>query len=153
MQEVIVQGRNLEEALKQASSLLNAKGEDIEFQILDPGSSGLLGRGERPLVIRAWPRKGNAHPLSHSREQPSASVEGGKLKVAHSEGGPYPIVVPCRGVKLLVNGKEFVTAVPVSKNDAIVIETINEWKQGSWVLEITPDRMKAILHLLPALVL
>ncbi|MEW5897919.1 MAG: hypothetical protein AB1652_01930 [Bacillota bacterium] len=65
------------------------------------------------------------------RQHLAAWVEKGELKVEHGAGGPYPVVAPCRGARLFVNGKEFTTAVAVSKSDAVKIETANDFTPGS----------------------
>ncbi|MCL6449587.1 MAG: hypothetical protein K6U04_15875 [Armatimonadetes bacterium] len=52
------------------------------------------------------------------RQHLAAWVEKGELKVEHGAGEPYPVVAPCRGARLFVNGKEFITAVAGSKSEA-----------------------------------
>ncbi|MEW6275117.1 MAG: FapA family protein [Bacillota bacterium] len=87
---------------------------------------------------------------SPPRQHPAAWVEKGELKVEHGAERPYPVVAPCRGVRLFVNGKEYTTAVVVSKSDAVKIETTNDFIAGSWTLEIASDRMAAFVKLQPA---
>jgi uncharacterized protein (DUF342 family) len=52
---VNVSGDTLEEALREASVELGLSVKKIEYEILEKGSSGLLGVGKRPYLIVAYP--------------------------------------------------------------------------------------------------
>ncbi len=57
-------GKTVEEALRQAREAFNAGLDDIDFEILTPGSRGVLGMGAEPARILAAPRSelGGAAP-------------------------------------------------------------------------------------------
>ncbi|HEY8344220.1 MAG TPA: FapA family protein, partial [Bacillota bacterium] len=82
-----------------------------------------------------------------------ALVKQGRLIVRHRPEGPYPVVVPCPGVRLIINGRECTQPTPVSKNDAVILETVEEHRQGEWSVTISPDGLQAILRLRPSIVL
>ncbi len=46
-------GKNLDEALANAQADLSATSDEIEYEVVDKGSTGLLGLGSRPAVIKA----------------------------------------------------------------------------------------------------
>ncbi len=52
---VNVSGDNLQDALKQASIELSTSIKKIEYEILDPGSGGMMGVGKKPCCILAYP--------------------------------------------------------------------------------------------------
>jgi spoIIIJ-associated protein len=52
MQSVDQEGKTLDEALEKAISSLKCTKDDIEYEILDEGSKGVLGIGARPLLVR-----------------------------------------------------------------------------------------------------
>jgi uncharacterized protein len=52
---VNVQGTSLDEALKQASIELSLPVKNIEYEILQKGSRGVLGAGRKPYLLLAYP--------------------------------------------------------------------------------------------------
>ncbi|MBQ7246772.1 MAG: protein jag [Lachnospiraceae bacterium] len=46
-------GKNLDEALANAQADLSATSDEIEYEVVDKGSTGLLGLGSRPALIKA----------------------------------------------------------------------------------------------------
>jgi len=52
MQSVDQEGKTLDEALEKAISSLKCTKDEIEYEILDEGSKGVLGIGARPLLVR-----------------------------------------------------------------------------------------------------
>ena len=52
---VNVQGKSLEDALEQASIELSLPVKDIEYEILQKGSRGVLGAGRKPYLLLAYP--------------------------------------------------------------------------------------------------
>ena len=49
-------GKTVEEALRQAREAFGAELNDLDFEILTPGSRGVLGMGAEPARIVAAPR-------------------------------------------------------------------------------------------------
>lgn len=81
--------------------------------------------------------------------QPLAWVENGELKVIHPEEGPFPQVVPCRGIELTVNSKVCRTSTTIKKNDQVQLKTLTETRPGKMKIETSKDGMTAILRLKP----
>src|SRR5690606_5682781 len=50
-----VSGENLEDALRQASIELGLAVKKIDYEVLDPGSKGVMGTGKKPTLILAYP--------------------------------------------------------------------------------------------------
>ena len=82
--------------------------------------------------------------------KPYAMVKDGRLVIGHEPGGPYPVVIPCSGVKLIVNSRERTQLTPISIQDTVEIEVINEQKEGKWSVTISADGLQAILRVTPA---
>lgn len=84
---------------------------------------------------------------------PYAFVKQGRLVARHLPEGPYPVVVPCPGVRLIVNGREYTQPTPVSMQDTVLLEAVNEGREGEWSLTISSDGLQAILRISPAVVI
>jgi len=178
MQEVVVQGVTVEDAMKQAMHLLGAKQEEIQIQVLNPGSSGVAGLGRRPAVVRAWKKKESEKPSDGDSQSITASdheeqtgplanpeslnataegsislarVEHGEIILECSKGEPYPIVVPCPEINLWVNGIQRTEPVVLMKEDVTRLEAVNEEREGRWYLQVSEDGMKVVLRLRPKL--
>jgi len=52
MQSIDQEGKSVEEALERALTVLNKKVEDVDYEVLDEGSKGILGVGARPILVR-----------------------------------------------------------------------------------------------------
>ncbi|HHW44698.1 MAG TPA: DUF342 domain-containing protein [Desulfotomaculum sp.] len=83
---------------------------------------------------------------------PYAFVKQGRLVVRHRPEGPYPVVVPCPGVRLIVNGRECTQPTPVSMKDTVRMETVEERREGEWSVSVSSDGLQAILRTRPAVV-
>lgn len=59
MTEVIeVQGKSLEDALQKAQAQLGIEKDDMEYEVIDSGSKGILGIiGAKSALIKAWKRQ------------------------------------------------------------------------------------------------
>ncbi|HHY43002.1 MAG TPA: DUF342 domain-containing protein [Thermoanaerobacterales bacterium] len=82
-----------------------------------------------------------------------ACVKQGRLEVCHSEEGPYPMVIPCTEVKLVVNGRQYTKPVPVSMEDDVSLHTSDEIQKGHWSLTVSEDGLEAILKIKPTLII
>ena len=69
-------GKSVEEALKLAREAFGAELNDLDFEILTPGSRGVLGMGAEPARIVAAPRAalGGAAPEARSRGRDAAAA-------------------------------------------------------------------------------
>ena len=54
MEPIEVSAKTLDEAITKACIELGAASDDIEYEILETGSNGILGIGARPYVIKVW---------------------------------------------------------------------------------------------------
>ncbi len=52
MQSIDQEGKTVEEALEKALVALHRTQDDVEYEVLDEGSKGVLGVGARPILIR-----------------------------------------------------------------------------------------------------
>ena len=82
-------------------------------------------------------------------DQPLAWLEKGELKAIHPEEGPFPQVVPCRGIELTVNGKLCLTSTTIKKSDQVQLKTLTETSPGKLKIETSKDGITAILRLKP----
>ncbi len=82
-----------------------------------------------------------------------AFMKEGRLVVRHPPEGPYPLVMPCPGVRLIVNGKERTKLIPVSLQDAVSVEAVDERKEGDWSISVSADGLQAKLRVRPTVVL
>lgn len=73
MEPIKVSAKTLEEAITKACIELGAASDDIEYEILETGSNGILGIGARPYVISA-----------QLKEIPEASLEDKALEFLSS---------------------------------------------------------------------
>jgi spoIIIJ-associated protein len=52
MQSIDQEGKTVEEALEKALSVLNRTRDEVDYEVLDEGSKGVLGVGARPILVR-----------------------------------------------------------------------------------------------------
>ncbi|MFZ5944665.1 MAG: DUF342 domain-containing protein [Bacillota bacterium] len=86
-------------------------------------------------------------------ETPCAFVKNGNIIVQHNPDGPYPVVIPSPGIKLIVNGQELRESTPVTMQDAVRIDIDDERREGEWTVTISSDGLQAILRIRPTLVI
>lgn len=82
-----------------------------------------------------------------------AAVKDGKLIIEHPENGPYPIIIPNKGIRIIVNGIERKEKIVVTKKDDILLIPQHERSEGSWNLVIAPDRMTAWVQIKPTIII
>ncbi|MBE3580308.1 MAG: DUF342 domain-containing protein [Thermoanaerobacteraceae bacterium] len=80
---------------------------------------------------------------------PRAAVINGRLVIKHPPGGPYPVIAPCPGLRLVVNGEERKEPTPVSDKDKVEIIVLDEQREGYWQVKVSEDKLKAFLHVKP----
>lgn len=59
-------GKNVEEALVTALTELSATSDEVEYEVVDKGASGLLGLGSRPAVIKARKKDSSFEEIAKS---------------------------------------------------------------------------------------
>lgn len=82
-----------------------------------------------------------------------ALVIDGCLDVHHPPEGPYPMVIPCLGIKLIVNGRECTKPIPISMEDTVQLKTVNELRKGQWSVTVSSDGLQAVLRTSPTVLL
>ncbi|QNB47877.1 DUF342 domain-containing protein [Thermanaerosceptrum fracticalcis] len=82
-----------------------------------------------------------------------AFMKEGCLVVQYQPEGPYPVVIPCPGVRLIVNGQERTQPTPVSMQDTVRVDAVNERREGEWSVTISSDGLQAILRIRPTVVI
>lgn len=164
----VVRGSSVKEAVQQTLSIPGTERRNGEVQVLDQDSSRGGSSEKHPEVVKATEKANGAGfgeglpaPASASAKGPPAEdkafrpplawVKDGNLAVEHPAEGPYPLVIPCPGARLTVNGKEAAGAVPVKKSDTVKIEPVNEFRGGEWALEMSPDEMALTVNIQPHL--
>src|SRR6478735_4654537 len=96
-------GKSVEEALKSARDEFGAELNDLDFEILTPGSRGVLGMGAEPARIVAAPRSelGGAAPKRDAaasqplppaprEDRPPRYEDRGDRDRGPRQGGGYP---------------------------------------------------------------
>jgi predicted RNA-binding protein Jag len=66
-------GKSVEDALRQAREEFGVGLDDLDFEILTPGSRGVLGMGAEPARILAAPRSELGSPEARGRGVPPAA--------------------------------------------------------------------------------
>lgn len=59
-------GKNVDEAVVNALTALSATSEELEYEVIDKGSSGLLGIGSREAVIKAKKKDSSVEEIAKS---------------------------------------------------------------------------------------
>jgi hypothetical protein len=80
---------------------------------------------------------------------PRAAVINGQLVIEHPPGGPYPVIVPCPGLRLVVNGEERSEPTPVNEKDRVEIIVLDERREGYWQVKVSADKQEALLQVKP----
>lgn len=75
----------------------------------------------------------------------------GVVSLSHDPDGPYPVIVPCEGVRLQVDGIIYETEVAVKIGDVIDLSLENEERLGTWSLEVAKDGLTAFVELAPSM--
>lgn len=79
------------------------------------------------------------------------AVQNGKLVVwPPAEGEPLPVLVPCAGLQLSVNGRPCTADVEIKPEDAVAITPLEEIKKGSCLVTISGDGLTATAHVVPS---
>lgn len=105
-------GENLQEALREAAIELGLPLKKIEYEILDPGSKGLLGVGKKPCLILAYPATSSGEQVGPASfdfgiEDPDlADDRNGEVFVRLSSDGILLKVTKPKGTGVRVTERE-----------------------------------------------
>ena len=84
MDFIEVSGKSLEDAITQASNKLSVSSENLEYEIVDLGTSGFLGFNSKPTIIKAKVKDGyevkKEEPEVKAESTVSKAVEGSEEK-------------------------------------------------------------------------
>lgn len=156
------EAKDWEEAVKLAEAALKLPREKMTIEEVKKGRFGFLGLGGSPEIIKVTVDDGGklkdwTEDIDGARDETEADVDGkvgirnGKFLISPPKGiGKFPVVVPCPGVVLLVNGVRCMNPTVVVPSDEIncfVEET--ETENLPWKVEISPDGLKAYLTVFP----
>lgn len=104
-------------------------------------------------TLAAKTSKNNNVCLDSEASLPYIAIKNGCLVVRHRLEGPYPVIIPCPGVKLMVNDQKCTQLTPVSIQDTVDVKVVNERKEGNWSVAISSDGLQAILRITPTLII
>ncbi|WP_309123092.1 FapA family protein [Paenibacillus sp.] len=173
---MISRGKTIHTAVSTALELLETSREHVVIEIIEPESKGLWGRA-KPAVVRVTLQRGETSPSSREEtpspatpapsaesappvpanaKQPEPGAFAGKAwiqdGVLRTKDAPdkYPLVTPCRGVLLHVNGIRVETTTPITEKDvvSVTLEPAEE-VEPVWDIHIDDRWMAATLRMEP----
>lgn len=86
-----------------------------------------------------------------NRALPWVEIENGRVVAEHLPEGPYPVLIPCPGIKLTVNGAACDKETEIKSTDTVVITPVSDTVQGSCTVEVSPDSLRASVKIHPSL--
>jgi len=171
-----VESYSIEEGLETASRKLKANIADLEYEILEKGSSGFFGIGRRPyriLIKRSIPKIPDElmEVTKLTKKAPEEMIPqdvDGSFKIRVTKNGIFLIVNPPKGKGRKVSVQEVQNALytrQIVDVDPKLIQNIvekakgepvkiGEWQpnpeyDGKMSLEVSEDEMKVYLTLIP----
>ena len=84
MEFIEVSAKTVDEAITKACIALGASSDKLEIQVISEGSSGFLGFGSKPAVIRAG-RKPEEEPAEEAVEEPEEKEDAAQKENDKSE--------------------------------------------------------------------
>ena len=153
--EVIVRGRTVEDARLIASKTLKVDESQLRIEVLSRGRRGFFGFFKRPAAIRVTVVPPKKSPESRRRRyEPeldgTAGVSGGRLRVWGPRGKGEPaVVIPTSGVILRVNGVVVRSPRPISQDDEVDVETVEEVHSARVEVELSGDGFIASVRVTP----
>ncbi|MFO8064288.1 MAG: FapA family protein [Spirochaetota bacterium] len=174
---VNVQGSTLEDALEQAAIELSLPVKDIEYEILQKGTRGVLGAGKKPYLLLAYPAGGgdrDEHPedvfdvdFDFDEEQQPVDRDGEVFVKLSAQGVLLKVTQPVgNGARATENqAMEQIRARTDAKVDTSKVSKAVKLAEGEFIrvgdyaynpaadsvlsVEITDSEMKAYLTALP----
>ncbi|TJY42848.1 DUF342 domain-containing protein [Cohnella pontilimi] len=175
---IISKGKTVKEAVKLALNLLNETIDQVEIEIIENESKGILGLGARPAVVRVTagkadfretdpeqevrnltlPEQASIAALLQSKQlvkPPEPEDLSGKVWVTngriHCKDAPdkYPLLSPGKDVRLYKNNELAEKTVIIKQSDDLRVELEEDVQAPEWELQISPDKMEASLKIVP----
>lgn len=89
--------------------------------------------------------------VHYSEDAPECfiSINDGVVSLGHASVGPFPVIVPCKGVVVTINDVAWEQEVTVRLGDKIEIVPLGEERKGTWVLSISTDGLTATIQIKP----
>jgi uncharacterized protein (DUF342 family) len=170
------EGATLEEAMTEASTLLNLPIRRIEYEVLEKGSTGFLGTGTKNWKIKAYERV-TAKTIEEEKETAAEEAEEAAKAAQDRDGeafvhllydGVYLKVIPPVGRGHRVHPSavtQLIAARNISNYDTALVETIIKEEASMYVkigeftripandalvsVDVTADEMKASITVTP----
>lgn len=130
MNEIRVSAKNVSDAITEASIQLGVTSSELEYEVIEKGSTGFLGIGSKQAVIRAW-KKVVEEPVEEVREE----VEEVKPSLEQQIEKARETVESHREVKKEVHVKKKHVKEPVRREEKL-----------SEVQESTKEACEKFLH-------
>ena len=130
MNEIRVSAKNVSDAITEASIQLGVTSSELEYEVIEKGSTGFLGIGSKQAVIRAW-KKVVEEPVEEVREE----VEEVKPSLEQQIEKARETVESHREVKKEVHVKKEHVKEPVRREEKL-----------SEVQESTKEACEKFLH-------
>lgn len=112
--------------------------EDILIELLDSPSKPKSSNNEA----------NKAEENLEKTEDGLAWIENGKVFIKNPHGnGQVPSIIPCKGLRLFVNGKVIKHTVFVKEQDEIMIESEDEEVKGGFEVSVAEDKLAAFISL------
>ncbi|MCY9666529.1 FapA family protein [Paenibacillus alginolyticus] len=186
---IVSKGKTVKKAVMIALDLLSEKLEDVEIEIIENESKGILGIGSKQAVVRVTVKQQPDHKIStelvldkHPPEELDQIIQSLDIseesiqpahfnikKIAHfsevdllgnvwvTDGQIYckdapdkfPVISPCKGLKLYKNDVLIEKTVIISENDILRYELEDEVQQPHWEISISANKMEAVLKVIP----
>lgn len=167
---VVIEGNTLQEAIEKALKILQITREQAEIVVISEGKQGFLGLGNKSAKVKVTVKaeaktefeltdllidldiKDEAHkekyiPKVTDKNAGIAQVKDGQVIITDpKEAGKYATIRPGQKVKLRLNGKELEGESPITQEDTLEIEYINEEAVSSLELTVSEDKLQAYLR-------
>lgn len=179
-EEIVVTAYTEAQAVQLAARLLGRAEGNARVETVNPGRPGFLFIGRRPAVFRVrWtpeeepqeasvagagnvPTAKGAGPVQAVPGQTLVEVRDGALHVHPGSPAMPAYIQTSEGIRLLIDGEEAAGVIPVTGRESIAVriepsaeETAADpgERERGFTIEVTQDRMRAVLRLHPVITL
>lgn len=166
---VVSKGKTIEEAVGTGLSLLQAKEDEVEIEVLQNDEKGVLGFGKKQAIVRltqfsdeqvqtpeenaaetaASPENKNVQTQQDEPLSGVAWVSGGKI-YCRTDGNEYPIVQLTQGLTVLKNNHRVTeTSLSITEQDELAIHFNTVELETEWDIAMGKDKLNVILSVTP----
>lgn len=140
-------GKNVEEAIKQACSTLALSREQLDIQVIAPGSSGILGFFRKKASIHATPKESSQQTIPHeSRQQCKGKHEtfdGRRQKQTSSNNRPNRPPLKDASPEILAEIKTATEKILLLMGYPVTASLSQE--RGKVLVQLSGDHIEAII--------